>query len=447
MFGHNYFGRRYFGSHYFGPAGLIVVELSGFANFSSMGSLVLSAGGITIRPAGFSDIDSFGGLQLSAGAVSLSLHGFSDADAIGSPVFNPGPVTIALAAFADADLFGGLILQAVKKKGQGGGGNPGGVAAGQKYGTRVLIDEPGLIIALEADSGVTKSVNTRMGLYSEATALPNALRAQSATKSTAVAGPNRYDLITPVAVLAGTEVWPTLHSDGNFSWFLSSGGASRFNADAFNDGLAAVFGASTASPNKAPIFAILLESITLTISPAGVASTNAFGVSRLGLNIAAAGIPATNALGSPTLAPGAVTLSLTGFANQSTLGAPVLDLGAITIRPDGFADADAFGALELAPAAVDLTLSGFVNDNGFGSPTLALEAQTIGLSGFSDADAFGLPSLVTAEPLSVNRMWLLGFRERPVRALEYPHSSPHRILEFQETPVRDLPKSRIMEDA
>ncbi len=327
-----------------------------------------------------------------------------------------------------ADTFDAIVI----------GGGPGGVAAGQKYGSRVLIDQPGLIIALEAVSSVAKTVNTRMGAYRDAAALPTSLAGQSSAKSLVTLGVNRYNLQTPFAVLAGTSIWPTLHSDGNFAWFLDTGAASRFNADAFNDGLASTFGASTLENNKAPVFAVLLEAVTITLGLQGIPSTNAFGTSRLSLNIAASGFANSNALGSPSLLPGALTLSLSSIIDDDAIGVPILSAGTVDIRPSGFLNDNAFGELTLSPQTVTLTLSGFAEVNSFGTLVLALEAQTISLTGFANDNGMGSPTLDISAPLAVNETWLLGFRERPIRNLSPPTGTPIRTLEFEDRPIREV---------
>ncbi len=352
MFGRRFFGKRFFGSHFFGPASTQTITLSGFASVNAFGSPVISTGGVTIRPAGFANSSTFGSSTLSPGAVTLRPAAFANANAFGSPALHPGPVTITLSGFADADAIGHPILQAVKKKGQGGGNKPGGVAAGQKYATKVAMDEAGLIVALEANANVAKNVNTRMAIYADAVGLPGALIAQTATKTSVVVGSNRYSLTVPYSVLSGTNLWVALHSDGNFNWFLSSGPTSRFNADAFNDGISNPFGPSTSQNTKAPVFLVFLESVTIGLAMTGFANSNSFG--------------------SPSFVPAvAQNIALTGFANSSAFGSPELRPVAVTVTLSAFANANAFGSPTLT-AARQITLSAFANTNGFGSPTLTV---------------------------------------------------------------------------
>ncbi len=393
MFGRRFFSKRYFGARFFGPA---------------------------------------------AEVPSITLTGIVNASVLGHPTFVPGPVDIHLTGFSDADHLGGLILQAVVIKGHGGGNKPGGVAAGQKYGSRVLIDQPGLIIALEAVSSVAKNVNTRMGAYRDVGNLPTSIAGQSSQKNSVTIGVNRYNLNTPFAVLAGTSIWPTLHSDGNFAWFLDTGAASRFNADAFNDGLAPTFGASTLQNNKAPVFAVLLEAVNITLGMTGLPATNAFGAARLSINIALTGFANSNAFGAPNLAPGALTLSLSSIIDSDAIGSPILSAGTVDIRLSGFVDADSFGGLTLEPQTVSLTLMGIAETNVFGTMVLALEAQTIILTGFANDNEMGNPTLTVAEPLAINETWYLSLRDRVIREVGYPSGSPYRELEFDDVPIRKV---------
>lgn len=361
-----------FGAPTLSPGG-VTLQTTGIANVDSFGSPTLSPGAVSLQPTGFANTQAFGAPSLSlelsltgfastnafgaptltAEAATLTLTWLSDADAFGSPALVPGPVQLTLTGVTEADRFGVPVLQPKKKNGQGGGGTPGGVGAGQKYATRIVMDEGGLIVSLEVVSSVTKTVNTRMALYADVAGSPGALLSQSAVKASVVTGENVYPLLTPISVLDGTALWAALHSDGNFNWFLSAGPTSRFNADAFADGPSNPFGASTLSANKAPVFVVFLEAVTLQLTATGVEGANAFG--------------------SPTLVPEvAQSVSLTGFA-----------------------DADGFGSPELRPASATMTLTGFADADGLGSITL-LQAARLTLTGFSDADAFGTPALERA---------------------------------------------------
>lgn len=387
MFGHRFLGARYFGSRYFGPGVATATTLSppGFTDAEAFGTPTLAPGAVSLAPTGFADGDAFGAATLSPGAVTLSPTGLADADGFGTARFIPGSVTLVPSGFADADAFGGPVLQAKKKNGQGGGSTPGGVGAAQKYATRLVMDESGLIVALEAQSSVSKTVNTRMALYADAGGLPGALLAQSAVKASVVSGSNVYPLLTPQAVLSDTALWAALHSDGNFNWFLSAGPTSRFNADAFADGPSDPFGASTLSNNKAPVFIVFLEVVALTVSPTGFADADAFG--------------------APTLI----------LAATQDLAAP------------GFADADAFGSPELRPASASLSVEGFADDDAFGEPVLR-SATLLQPQGFADADAFGSPTLAGEASRPVNKALLLKNRQQRARVLANPIGEFRRLL-------------------
>jgi hypothetical protein len=354
--------------------GAATVSLAGIANVSRVGAPQLVPAAVTLSPAGFAGASGFGALSLqikmqlsgfadgerfgapvlSSAPVTLALSGFADADRFGAATLVPGAITVQPRGFGDADAFGVPVLQQKKRAGQGGGGNPGGVGAAQKYATRVVMSEAGLIVALEAQSSVAKALNSRMALYADAIGSPGALIAQSVDKTSVVIGSNSYALIVPRSVAAGTAVWVAFHTDGNFNWFLSAGPTSRFNADAFADGPSDPFGASTLSNNKAPVFVVYLEAVTLELRTAGLADADRLGAPRL---IAAA----------PQ-----------------------------TLAPIGFAGKAAFGGLELRPASATISLSGFADGEAFGSTALQ-QASRLSLAGFGNADRFGAPTLQRAE--------------------------------------------------
>jgi hypothetical protein len=257
--------------------GAVDLALSGLAGVNGFGALALRPAAYPLHSSGFAGVNGFGAPTLTPSAVALTLAGFAEVNHFGAPRLIPGPVAIALSGLSDVDRFGVPVLQLKKSTGQGGGTKPGGVSAAQKYATRLTMTEGGLIVELAVQSSVTKSVNTRMALYADVGGVPGALLAQTAVKTSIVIGTNTYALIVPRAVLPGTSVWAALHSDGNFNWFLAAGPTSRFNADAFADGPSDPFGASTLQNNKAPVFVVFLEAITLQMTASGFANASAFG--------------------------------------------------------------------------------------------------------------------------------------------------------------------------
>jgi hypothetical protein len=175
-------------------------------------------------------------------------------------------------------------------------------------------------------SSVTKTVNTRMALYADAAGLPGALLAQTAVKTSIVVGSNTYALTVPRAVLSGqSSLWAALHSDGNFNWFLAAGPTSRFNADAFADGPSDPFGASTLQNNKAPVFVVFLEAITLQMTASGFANASSFGALALVPPFTqthdAVRLCRCRRFWQPTLVPDQ-RLQLAGFAKVSAFGSP-----------------------------------------------------------------------------------------------------------------------------
>ena len=339
MFGHRFFGKRFFGPHFFGP-------------------------------------------RSGPPAQALLLTGFRDADAFGGPHLTYN-ATLHPTGFTEADRFGIPVITKVKVKGGGGGGGqPGGATKGQKYGNQVLIDEDGLVIGIRVNSSVAKVVSTRAALYSQSGSLPNAKQRQSDVKTTSVVGANDYTLTSPIFVTNGTTVWPALHSDGNFAWFLASGN-SRFNDDAFVDGPSDPFGTSQSSNKKAPIFALLVTATDLIIATEGFANSQAFG--------------------SPSVSnasPGTQEIDPTGFKNTQSFGTLTLTVfEPQAMAPDGFVDADAFGSPAFSVASVTLQPTGFADGDAFGTPTFAVADFTLLATGFADPDAFGSPLLTQEAPL------------------------------------------------
>ena len=412
--------------------GAVTIEPSGFADGDAFGTPSL---GVVLYPSGFADADAFGTPAVGLNIVGI---GYSDPDAFGPPRLS---LNIVIGSFVDPDAFGLPVVQAKKKNGQGGGGNPGGVAAGQKYATRITMTEAGLIVALEANANVAKTVNTRMGLYADVAGLPGALLAQSDVKTSVVVGGNQYPLIVPQASASGVSYWAALHTDGNFNWFLTSGPTSRFNADAFDDGLANPFGASTLDGNKAPVFLVYLQAITLNVTGIGVADGDAFGIPVVApdQDIAVSGFADDDAFGVPALPiiPSGVAsgnqfglplvaldqdIAVTGFADADAFGIPALAVQALPINVDGlsFADDDAFGIPTVTPdqaieptgfvdddafgilnvGAQDIAVDGFADDDAFGEPDVRFPSAVLEAVGFADADAFGSPT-VTVAPLPV----------------------------------------------
>lgn len=336
-------------------AGTVDLVLGGIAAGGGFGALALCQ---TVTLSGFAGVNHFGALTVTAEPAQLALAGIAAQDRFGAAALAVGPVTLTLHGFLDPERYGVPVLQLKKKNGQGGGTKPGGVGAAQKYATRITMSEAGLIVALEAQSSVAKNVNTRMALYADNGGLPGALIAQSAVRASVVIGSNSYPLLASHAVLGGAAVWAALHSDGNFNWFLSAGPTSRFNADAFADGPSDPFGSSTLSNNKAPVFVVYLDAVTLELKATGVADGDLFGGAKL----------------VPVLPQ---DIAAVGFADPDRFGMPELRPASATIALSGFAEADRFGAGELRGASA-LQVAGIANDNEFGSMALDREAALAG---------------------------------------------------------------------
>jgi len=192
-----------------------------------------------------------------------------DTDAFFAPSFAGGNVFVFPPFLNfDAIIYVPSVLREKKQSGGGGPGGGGGVPQNLKYATSMVMTQSGLIIAIGATSERAQTINTRMMIYANSGGNPAALVAQSDVHTTSVLGDNTYTLNVPYSVANGQTIWIALHSDGDWKWFLSNQpGGSRFNTDSFVDGPSDPFGPISIDNKQAPVFAILLESATATITP------------------------------------------------------------------------------------------------------------------------------------------------------------------------------------
>jgi hypothetical protein len=129
-----------------------------------------------------------------------------------------------------------------------------------------------------------------------------------------------------------------------------------------------------------------------------------------------AGIASAEAFGSVTVVPGAVAITPSGIASAEVFGAATVTAIA-TVQPSGIASAEAFGSATVVPGIVTITLLvGILSQEAFGSPTvIILGALSIQPSGIPTAEGFGAPVVTGGEPQLASAWWLYGFKahERP----------------------------------
>ena len=230
-----------------------------------------------LLPDTFTDIDVVLGASVG---FQLLPDVFVDVDTVLTPalLYN---ATLLAPFLSDPDVL--WIPQVLKQKvtGGGGGGKGGSVPKDIKYASVVSMPEDGLVVALQVSSSVAKAVNTRMMLYADNGGIPGALVARSEDRSSVVLGTNTYTLQVPFAALARQPLWIAFQTDGTISWFLSATtGGSKFNTDLYADGPSNPFGSASTDNNKAPVFAVFLESAPASLVAGFVGSDDAFYVPK-----------------------------------------------------------------------------------------------------------------------------------------------------------------------
>ncbi len=288
--------------------------------------------------------------------VFAGLH--VDSDIFYSPTLTPGPVSILPPLYVDPDIFYTPAVQRLKAHGNPPGHDPGTVTTDLKYSTSLVMDESGLIIALQMSTTSTKTVNTRMMIYADSAGVPGALLAQSAVKTSVVSGLNTYTLLVPLSVLVGQTIWVALHTDANVNWLLSSSpGGSRYNTDLFSDGPSDPFGASSLDNKKAPVLIILLEAVNASILPPLYVDSDSF---------FSPSISATYSLLPPFI------------GDTDFFYGPVVVSGSL-LSPELYVDADAFYAPTVTPGAVTLLPSHVTDDEEVIIPIVGVQSQPVQL--------------------------------------------------------------------
>ncbi len=198
-----------------------------------------------------------------------------------------------------------------------------------------------------------------------------------------------------------------------------------------------------------------IEDLSLSISPSGIASGEAFGTAKVSLTIATTGIASAEVLGDPTVTALPPQIVPAGIASEEafgthtvTAGIPVIPAGissaevfgspnviwdaevvpsgiataealgtpalSLVLRPGSIASEEAFGAHTLTPGSVELVASGIAGGEAFGTAKVSLSIVAAGiasaeapgspqlnlrlsLTGILSGEAFGLAELVPGE--------------------------------------------------
>lgn len=130
--------------------------------------------------------------------------------------------------------------------------------------------------------------------------------------------------------------------------------------------------------------------LTLTITPGGIGSDEAFGTPALSMagTISPSGIPTGEAHGTPTITANAI-IAPTGTASSETFGTPLL---AVTVTPAGIGSGEAHGQPAIS---LGIATGGIPSAEAHGTTVLG---QTITVAGIASAEALGIPALTFGGP-------------------------------------------------
>lgn len=163
-------------------------------------------------------------------------------------------------------------------------------------------------------------------------------------------------------------------------------------------GTAVMSGALTVSPTgigSAEAFGTASATFVLTVSPTGIASAEQFGTSTEGsiLTVQPTGITSAEAFGTAA-ASGALTAQPAGIASAETFGTAVVSL-LLTASPVGIASAQAFGTAVVSVGSLTAAPTGIASSEAFGTPVATMGALTVSPAGIMSAEAFGSAAVNT----------------------------------------------------
>jgi hypothetical protein len=126
----------------------------------------------------------------------------------------------------------------------------------------------------------------------------------------------------------------------------------------------------------------ITDDISITVTPAGLAATTAFGAPKIAVVTVPSGIAATVVFGSSKIA---VVTVPSGIAATVAFGVPIIDMGGETVTPAGIAATVVFGTpiiqIITAPPGIAATVA-------FGAPVIPLLIRPAGIAA---TVAFGAP--------------------------------------------------------
>ena len=168
-----------------------------------------------------------------------------------------------------------------------------------------------------------------------------------------------------------------------------------------------------------------------TLSPASIASTEAFGTptsapGRVTLTLTS--ITSAEAFGTPASMPGAVTLHPASIPTAEAFGTPFDLPGAVHLSPASIPSAESFGTPTSRPGSVQFTLTSIPTAESFGTPTETPGSVTLGPASIPSAEAFGIPAdspgSVTRNPASIPTAEAFGLPSSLASVTLFPASIP-----------------------
>lgn len=142
--------------------------------------------------------------------------------------------------------------------------------------------------------------------------------------------------------------------------------------------------------------------LSLAVSPAGINTAEAFGTPAVSatLTVSPAAIASAEALGSPTISA-TLTASPEGIASAEAFGTPTALVGG-AVAPEGIATAEAFGILT-ATTTLTVVPAGVATGESLGAPTVTT-SLAVSPTGIASAEALGSPVITevyTASPTGI----------------------------------------------
>lgn len=302
------------------------------------------------------------------------------------PTILRSTITLRPSRVIDPDIFLSPIVGIVQVTDNPPGGDPANLPGNLKYVSKYIMAQSGLILSMDLQGGFTGIVNTRMVIYGDTGSLPGVLRGVSADKTSAVTGVNHYTLIAPVSVLAGDSIWMGLHSDGNFSWFLSNApGGSKWNTDTWVGGATDPFGPVNNDNKKAPIVVYYLASSNAAITVDKVIDLDGFYPPTLAqINVLKPVLIVEEFFYTP-LVKSLWMLALTLHIDDDVFYAPART-GAATLHPALFGSDDTFYSPFLAKFAPTVFSAAMPHDDLFYPPTVVDYGATLLPQRVADTD-------------------------------------------------------------